>query len=88
MSQRKDTGLNTNPWPELVDHYIFTILSGIGVFQLLMSFNVYLGLNDEIIYYSPSRKWKYMLVSLLVPVVGPLVMRLKQYINKNEDIHK
>lgn len=22
MSQRKDTGLNTNPWPKLVDHYI------------------------------------------------------------------
>jgi len=21
MSQRKDTGLNTNPWPKLVDHY-------------------------------------------------------------------
>jgi len=20
MSQRKDTGLNTNPWPKLVDH--------------------------------------------------------------------
>ena len=22
MSQRKDTGLNINPWPKLVDHYI------------------------------------------------------------------
>jgi hypothetical protein len=21
MSQRKDTGLNINPWPKLVDHY-------------------------------------------------------------------
>jgi len=21
MSQRKDTGLNTNPWPKLLDHY-------------------------------------------------------------------
>jgi len=21
MSQRKDTGLNTNPWPVLLDHY-------------------------------------------------------------------
>lgn len=21
MSQRKGTGLNTNPWPKLVDHY-------------------------------------------------------------------
>lgn len=21
MSQKKDTGLNTNPWPKLVDHY-------------------------------------------------------------------
>jgi len=24
MSQSKDTGLNTNPWPVLLDHYIIT----------------------------------------------------------------
>ncbi len=24
MSQRKDTGLNINPWPKLFDHYINT----------------------------------------------------------------
>jgi hypothetical protein len=24
MSQRKDAGLNINPWPKLVDHYTFS----------------------------------------------------------------
>jgi len=27
MSQRKDTGLNTNPWPKLLDHYIHILNS-------------------------------------------------------------
>ena len=25
MSQRKDTGLNTNPWPVLLDHYMLAL---------------------------------------------------------------
>ena len=67
---------------------LIIIISGVCLFQLLMSFNVFLGLNDDIVYYSPSRKWQYMLFSLIVPIVGPIIMRLKQYINKNEDIHR
>jgi len=67
---------------------LFSALSGILFLQLLMSFNVYLGLNDDAVYYSSSRKWKYMLVSLLVPIIGPLVVRWQQYVNKSQDIHK
>ena len=40
MSQRKDTGLNINPWPKLVDHYTFLIafFGSKGIFYLF-SFN-------------------------------------------------
>ena len=33
MSQRKDTGLNTNPWPVLLDHYIHMLVVYIEVLK-------------------------------------------------------
>jgi len=36
MSQRKDTGLNTNPWPKLVDHYILRKMAKIAFFEKLV----------------------------------------------------
>ena len=67
---------------------LFIALSGVTFFQLLVSFQVYLGLNDDVVYYSRSRKWKYMMFSLFIPFIGPLLMRLYQYSNKSRDVHK
>ena len=71
MSQKEDTGLNTNPWPKLVDHYMlmfylpcnFFIIKNAsdygGHFNVIILNRLMLGYNKLTTTYSLKVRYKF-----------------------------